>query len=71
MTKPTRRRRTSATTLRIPRGLSEMSEREAALAYAECGIYVVPGLPGNPSPGALLGKSWPTKSSRDPDIING
>ncbi|GAA1994235.1 hypothetical protein GCM10009799_20410 [Nocardiopsis rhodophaea] len=41
----------------------------AALAYAECGWYVLPVDPGTKHPGSVVGKGWPAKSSRDPEVI--
>jgi KaiC/GvpD/RAD55 family RecA-like ATPase len=65
------RRKPRASTPRIPSGLSSMSPHEAALALAKCHIYVLPGKPGDPSPGALVGNDWQNQSSIDPDVING
>jgi hypothetical protein len=45
---------------------------EAALAYAEAGWYVIPvdrEFETGKNPGSILGKDWPTQSSRDPDQI--
>lgn len=56
-------------TLRIPKGINRMSRLEAALAYAECGWYVVPGEPYGKNPGHFLAGSWHEKSSRDLAVI--
>lgn len=55
--------------LRIPGGLSGMSLLQAALAYAECGWFVLPVKPGTKNPGSLVGKRWPELSSRDTETI--
>ncbi|MGH3700646.1 MAG: bifunctional DNA primase/polymerase [Pseudonocardiaceae bacterium] len=41
----------------------------AALAYADCGWYVLPTAPRNKNPGSRVGAGWPAKSSRDPQQI--
>jgi AAA domain/Bifunctional DNA primase/polymerase, N-terminal len=46
-----------------------MGATEAALAYAEHGWYVVPVARGTKNPGSVLGKSWQTRSTRDPRTI--
>lgn len=56
-------------TLAIPAGIDAMSIQEAALVYAEAGMYVLPVKRGTKHPGSLLGDDWPTKSSRDSDTI--
>lgn len=46
----------------------EESPLEAALAYAEAGWYVIPverDFETGKNPGSILGKDWPTQSSRD------
>lgn len=42
---------------------------DAALIYADAGMFVLPIDPTTKSPGSLVGKGWPKKSSRDPDQI--
>lgn len=54
-------------TLRIP-DVSGLSTFEAALKYAECGLYVLPVKTGK-HPGSAVGKDWPKQSSKDPDLI--
>jgi hypothetical protein len=54
----------------IPQITSDMSVREAALAYAEAGIYVLPVKRGAKHPGSLVRGKWEEKSSIDPDVIN-
>lgn len=46
-----------------------MAVREAALAYARAGIYVLPVKRGAKHPGSLVGESWEQKASIDPDVI--
>ena len=41
----------------------------AALAYAECGWYVLPIRKGTKHPGSVVGNDWQDQSSRDPDQI--
>ncbi len=41
----------------------------AALAYATAGWYVLPVARGQKHPGSVVGNSWHTKSSRDPQVI--
>src|SRR5690606_28469462 len=46
----------------------------AAIQYAQHGWYVLPvRTDGDPKrrkqPGSVVGKGWPTKSSRDPQVI--
>ena len=43
--------------------------REAALAYARAGWYVLPVKPGSKNPGSVVGANWHEKSSRDPEQI--
>lgn len=42
---------------------------DAALGYAEAGLYVVPVATGTKNPGSILGKAWQEQSSRDPAVI--
>lgn len=42
---------------------------KAALAYATAGWYVGPVARGTKNPGSILGDSWPSKTSRDPEQI--
>jgi hypothetical protein len=41
----------------------------AALAYAAAGWYVLPVSRATKHAGSVLGKGWPAKSSRDPELI--
>lgn len=41
----------------------------AAIAYADAGCYVGPVKSGSKHPGSVLGTSWNTKTSRDPQLI--
>lgn len=54
---------------KVPAGLVRKSKRNAALAYAAAGFRVLPGKPGDPSPGALVGKGWDEQSSCDPEVV--
>lgn len=58
--------------LLMPEFNGEESPLEAALAYAEAGWYVIPvdrEFETGKNPGSILGKDWPTQSSRDPEQI--
>jgi putative DNA primase/helicase len=59
------------TALRIPDITEDMDTLAAALAYAEAGFYIVPTDPqiNGKNPGSVVGKDWPTMSSRDPKVI--
>lgn len=46
-----------------------MSVLQAALAYAEAGLYVGPLEHRSKHPGSILGISWPTLTSRNPEVI--
>ena len=48
---------------------SKMSLREAALAYANAGWYLLPIDPNTKHAGSVVGVGWPEKSSRDPQQI--
>lgn len=63
----TARAQKRATAVRIPKGLAEMSNMEAALAYAKAGAHVLPAR--GKKPGGYVGAGWQEKSSRDPDQI--
>lgn len=54
--------------LAIPDGLDQASTLDAAVAYADHGWYVLPVVRGKHA-GSYLGKGWPDKSTRDPDLI--
>ena len=41
----------------------------AALAYAKCGLYVVPLRRGAKHPGSVVGQGWHRQSSRDPEKL--
>ena len=51
----------------LPEGVDNLT---AALAYAESGFYVLPVKPGTKHPGSIVGKTWPSLSSRDPKQIS-
>lgn len=55
------------TVVTIP-DVSGLSLKDAALAYARSGIYVLPVACGK-HPGSIVGKGWPRKSTTDPDQI--
>jgi putative DNA primase/helicase len=63
--------------LHVPVISPDADSLTAALAYAGAGWYVVPTRPDHPierlrkSPGAVVGKQWEAKSSRDPGQIAG
>src|SRR4051794_34077169 len=61
----------TATDLAIPVITGSMSTLKAALAYADHGWYVGPVKRGTKDPGTILGKDWPHKTSRDPQVIAG
>ncbi|GAA1936553.1 hypothetical protein GCM10009775_30560 [Microbacterium aoyamense] len=46
-----------------------MKVLQAALAYAEAGIYVLPVKRGAKHPGSLVGDAWEDKASIDPAVI--
>lgn len=50
--------------------VSGLGLREAALAYAKAGWFVLPVQPGSKNPGSVVGAGWQNKSSRDPEQIN-
>lgn len=58
----------TATPLHLP-DVSGMSNRQAALAYAKAGWYVMPLTPGTKVPSRSIGNSWDRKSSRSPRQI--
>lgn len=53
----------------VPAHIADMSVRDAALAYAEAGLFVVPVRAGSKSPGSLVGAEWTKQSSRDAKTI--
>lgn len=55
--------------LLVPAGVERMTLRDAAVAYAEAGLYVLPIAHKTRHAGSRLGKGWPAKSSRDPDLV--
>lgn len=57
------------TGLHIPDDIDEHDTLTAALAYAAAGWYVLPVKPDTKHPGSVVGKSWPSLSSRDPKTI--
>jgi hypothetical protein len=56
------------TKLRIPE-ITDTDKLTAAMAYAACLWYILPVKRGTKDPGSVVGKSWHTKSSRDPKQI--
>lgn len=56
------------TGVRVP-DVTGMSVLDAALAYAEAGLYVGPLKHRTKHPGSVLGGDWPVRTSRDPDVI--
>lgn len=60
-----------AASLRIPLVDPEWSNLELALALAGAGFYVLPTRDDGDAKhaGSVLGKGWPAKSSRDPEVI--
>ena len=57
------------TELSIPDFPDDVDALSAALAYAECGWYLLPVRRGTKDPGSVLGKGWQHQSSRDPKQI--
>jgi hypothetical protein len=55
--------------LSIPKNINQLNNLDAALAYAECGWFVIPVKSGTKNPGSILGKDWPLKSTSDPTLI--
>jgi len=53
----------------VPDLSSRMSLREAALAYANAGWYLLPIDPNTKHAGSVVSVGWPDKSSRDPKQI--
>lgn len=58
-------------TTEIPDVGPDATSLEAALAYAAAGLYVLPTRAGGDAKhaGSRLGAGWPSKSSRDPEVI--
>jgi hypothetical protein len=56
------------TPVHIP-DVAGMSVLDAALAYAEAGLYVGPLKHRQKNPGSVLGKAWQSRTSRDPAVI--
>ncbi|MER7206360.1 AAA family ATPase [Streptosporangium sp. NPDC000239] len=56
-------------TLSIPLITPDHDTIKAALAYAAAGWYVLPVNRATKHAGSVLGKGWPSKSSRDPQTI--
>lgn len=54
--------------LAIPEEISD-DPLQAALQYAAAGWYVIPVKAGTKNPGSVVGKDWPTRSTRDPEQI--
>ncbi|GII84579.1 hypothetical protein Ssi03_25690 [Sphaerisporangium siamense] len=57
------------TELHIPEVDDDSDTLGAALAYARAGWYVLPVDQATKHAGSVLGKGWPSKSSRDPEQI--
>src|SRR5690625_3149482 len=55
--------------LSIPDLPPDVDGLTAALAYAECGWYVLPIKQGSKHPGSVVGFAWHTHSTRDPEQI--
>jgi Bifunctional DNA primase/polymerase, N-terminal len=51
--------------LEIPKFEGGESVLECAIAYIECGWWILPIRRGSKNPGSILGEGWPQKSSRD------
>ena len=62
-------RNSTSNPLFVPDLSSRMSIREAALAYANAGWYLLPIDPNTKHAGSVVGVGWPDKSSRDPKQI--
>lgn len=54
--------------LTIP-DVTGLSAHDAALALADAGLWLLPVAVGK-SPGSVVGKDWPVKSTRDPELID-
>ncbi len=59
----------AAATLTVPKLGADVDNLTAALAYAECGWYLLPVRRGTKHPGSVVGDNWQARSSRDPDQI--
>ena len=57
-------------TLEIP-DVTDLDALAAALAYAQAGWYVLPVRMDTKHPGSVVGKGWPSLSSRDPKVLAG
>lgn len=56
--------------LHVPHLAADADPMRAALAFAAAGWFVGPARSdGAKHPGSVLGKGWPTKTSRDPQVI--
>lgn len=58
------------TKLYIPTFAGTESVLDAGMAYGEAGWFMVPIRAGSKHPGSVLGKNWPEKSSRDPQVLS-
>jgi hypothetical protein len=56
-------------TLSVPPQTELMTVREAAIAWAKNGFYVLPIKPSSKHAGSVVGLGWPEKSSRNQDQI--
>ena len=59
----------AAQALHVPELPEGASLLEAALLYAEAGWYLLPTRRETKHAGSALGRGWPAKSSRDPEIL--
>lgn len=55
--------------IRIPQIPTSSSCLDAAIMYADAGIYVLPVEYGQKNPGSVVGRNWPEQSSRDLEQI--
>ena len=53
----------------VPEISPEATSLDAALQYADAGLFVLPVLRGTKNPGSVVGAGWQTKSSRDVEQI--
>lgn len=60
---------TSPNRIIIPEISPKATSLDAALQYAEAGLYVLPVLRGTKNPGSIVKAGWQTKSSRDVEQI--
>ena len=58
-------------TLYVPEIPEDADSLTAALLYAEAGFYLLPVRTDTKHPGSIVGKGWPSLSTRDPKVIAG